>query len=717
MEFMLGIDLGAATCAVAARRGTQLEPCPVGEHTATMPAVAVPRADGTVLVGEEADRRSPFEPTLVARLVASRLDEPTPTVVDGQPCDPLALAQALLAELVERSVTYAGARPDHLVLTYPLRNGEAGEALLGEASERATGITPTLVPEPVAAVAGLAHHRDIGVDTTLAVVDAGGASTDVALVRRTQSSFDLVGEPASLPGLGGTDLDAAVLSLVESAIGDVTSMVGTADRSGMLGLRRLRASCRRAKERLSSAPAAVVPVALLRARGHVEITRDAFERAVEPDLRHVADLVASTVDRAGLFVADIDAVLLVGGSARVPLLTRLLTDRTGLEVVTTDEPELATALGAALFADVAVPLDRGPIGAVLPAMPFGDAVVDTGEIGPPVADPWPTTDPPVPNPPVAPWPIAARPAVPDPPVAPWPIADRPAVPDPPVAPWPIADRPVAPWPIAGLPAASPADAAWPEGEPPALDRWGAAPWSEDDRWELEITNGPDAPASRWDDDRTSVFDPPSDPGPGRDVGADPASGEVTEWGQTSDDEVRRLRTSDTDPFGSRGSLRDRHRQRRREHDDDWGDDDERRPAIADARFVIGGAAAAALALLAGGYAVLWDTSDPDDTSLAIAEAALTTTSTDSTTSSTAAPTTTTTATSAEAPAADEPDEAPTTTEDHDEPTTSAPPPTTTTVAPSPPPPPPTTTSSSTTSTTSSTTTSTSSTTSTTLDPD
>ena len=82
-----------------------------------------------------------------------------------------------------------------------------------------------LVPEPIAAMAKLAHDAELALDTVVAVVDFGGSSFDVTLVRRTETGFDLVGEPASLPDFGGTDIDAAVLAHVQSVVGDVTSHV------------------------------------------------------------------------------------------------------------------------------------------------------------------------------------------------------------------------------------------------------------------------------------------------------------------------------------------------------------------------------------------------------------------------------------------------------------------------------------------------------------
>src|SRR5690606_10253998 len=133
MRYCVGIDLGAVSCTAAVRHGHDITPGVLGEAgEAAMPAVALPRADGSVLTGEEADRRSPYEPGLVARMVTARLADPEPIVVDGWPCDPLHLTEELLRTALDRLAPHPGARPDQLVVTYPLRPGDASEPVLAD---------------------------------------------------------------------------------------------------------------------------------------------------------------------------------------------------------------------------------------------------------------------------------------------------------------------------------------------------------------------------------------------------------------------------------------------------------------------------------------------------------------------------------------------------------------------------------------------------------
>ena len=120
MTYSLGVDLGTTTAAAALRRGSRLEVCALGDLTATMPSVALERADGSLLVGEAAADRARYDTTLVARHVTAHLADDEPIVLDGRPHDPARLTQALLETVIDRVLRLQGDRPYDVVLTYPL---------------------------------------------------------------------------------------------------------------------------------------------------------------------------------------------------------------------------------------------------------------------------------------------------------------------------------------------------------------------------------------------------------------------------------------------------------------------------------------------------------------------------------------------------------------------------------------------------------------------
>ena len=137
MGYSLGIDLGATTCVAAIRRGATLEVPPLGDHATGMPAVALPRDDGTAAVGEWADARSIYEPPLVARHVLARLGDGRPIDIDGHPVDPVGLTGAVLREAVARAALgRRPARPRRRHLPAAARRRRAGARRRGRGGDR-----------------------------------------------------------------------------------------------------------------------------------------------------------------------------------------------------------------------------------------------------------------------------------------------------------------------------------------------------------------------------------------------------------------------------------------------------------------------------------------------------------------------------------------------------------------------------------------------------
>lgn len=349
MTYSLGVDLGTTTSAAALRRGIGLEVCALGDLAATMPSAALERADGSILVGEEAAERSPYDTTLVARHVMARLADQDPIVLDGRPQDPVRLTHALLETVIDRVRRLYGDRPHELVLTYPLFPPGGSAALLDRVAEASAVERALLLPHPVAAAAKLAQDVDISVGTTVAVLDFGGGSFEATVVRRTSDGFDVVGPPGGLADLGGVEIDDAVFARVDAALGHVLQTVAPDDAEGMAAVRRLRTACRAAKEQLSYSAETTVEVALPHLSTWVPITRAQLEDDIRPWLIAAVDVVARTITAAGLSLPDVHVALLVGGSSRIPLFGELVAARLGLPIVTDPFPELTVALGAALF--------------------------------------------------------------------------------------------------------------------------------------------------------------------------------------------------------------------------------------------------------------------------------------------------------------------------------------------------------------------------------
>ncbi len=289
-----------------------------------------------------------YDTTLVARHVTSHLEDGEPIALDGRPHDPALLTRGLLETVIDRARRVQGDWPQDVVLTYPLFPPGGSPALLDRVGQAAVG-GALLIPNPVAAVAKLAHDVEIAVGTTVAVLDLGGGTFEVTIVRRSHDGFDVVGPPGGLADLGGVEFDDAVFARVDAALGHVLQEVPRDDAEGMAALRRLRVACRAAKEWLSSSPDTTVEVALPQLSTWVPIRRADLESDIRPALMAAVDAVAQTIAAAELAPPDVHVALLVGGSSRIPLFGELVASRLGLPVVADPFPELTVALGAALF--------------------------------------------------------------------------------------------------------------------------------------------------------------------------------------------------------------------------------------------------------------------------------------------------------------------------------------------------------------------------------
>ncbi len=353
MPYRLGVDLGTTWTAGATHSAAEVEAVEAGEHGPALPSV-VARDGDAVVVGEAAERRLMTDPAGGVREPKRRLGDETPFVLGGAPYGAEALLGHLLAHVVARATEQRGEPPAGVVLTHPATWGDYKLDLLREAA-RVAGVPEdglSLLSEPQAAAL---HYSTLGrmdVGDAVAVYDFGGGTFDAAVVRRTEDRFELVGQPQGLERLGGVDLDQAVFAHVQASVGGQMRELDTADVEVRHGLLRLRAECVAAKEALSVDSEAAVAVALPGLSTHVRITREEFEAMVRPRLAQTVEALRTAVAKAGIEMEAIRAVLLIGGTSRIPLVGEIVSRETGRPAAVDVDPKLAVAMGAAAYGTV-----------------------------------------------------------------------------------------------------------------------------------------------------------------------------------------------------------------------------------------------------------------------------------------------------------------------------------------------------------------------------
>jgi molecular chaperone DnaK (HSP70) len=359
MPYVLGIDVGtsrtrAAVCRDSPAGWSDPVQIPLGSRNPGVPTVIYLAADRSALVGDQAERHAEGDPVRVARGFPGRIGDDVPLILGGVPCGAAELTAVLIQWVVDRTTEHEGAAPDALVVTHPAAWGGHRKALLHHELVRQGLPDTTLLAEPIAVAEGFAAGPGAG--DVLAVYALGAGAATSAVVRRNPAGgFELLADATGAEAVGGGHFDDAIMECVRARLGrGALDDIDPADPQAWLAMARLRGMCTGAKELLSTEAEVLVPVLepvrAPDAPADVRIGRPDFEEAIRPAVAAGADLVPRTVRAAGIDPADLGAVVLTGGSVRVPLVAELVGAAAPAKVVRAADPELAVALGAATAA-------------------------------------------------------------------------------------------------------------------------------------------------------------------------------------------------------------------------------------------------------------------------------------------------------------------------------------------------------------------------------
>jgi molecular chaperone DnaK len=353
----VAVDFGTSSTCVAISVDGREPQVVVVDGQPLVPSAVFAAADGTLFVGQEAERQAAIDPSRYEPNPKRRVDEGE-LLLGNTVISVLDVVRAVLSRAVTEARRLAGNAPvDVLVLTHPADWGAVRTRVLRQAG---AGLADevTLVPEPVAAAVFHAASHALPDAGALAVLDLGGGTVDVSVVRRqpagepergqTVAGFSVLATHGD-PNFGGADIDQMLLEHIGSLVSEANredwrALTEGREMSDRRRRRVFRQDVQGAKETLSRHTYTDVPMPPPFPDAH--ITRDDLEKLIAGPLRRAVALTVETVAQAGLRPDQLSGVFLVGGSSRIPLVARLVYQRLGIIPTTLDQPETVVARGA-----------------------------------------------------------------------------------------------------------------------------------------------------------------------------------------------------------------------------------------------------------------------------------------------------------------------------------------------------------------------------------
>ena len=351
MARAVGIDLGTTNSVIATLDGGEPTIVPNAEGGRTTPSV-VAFKDGEVLVGEVAKRQAITNPDGTIRSVKRHMGSDWTTDVDGKAMTPQEVSARILMKLKRDAEAFLGEEVTQAVITVPAYYGDAQRQATKEAGTIAGLEVLRIINEPTAAA--LAYGLDKGDEQTIIVYDLGGGTFDVSVLEIGEGVFEVKATSGDTH-LGGDDWDQAIMDwLVEGFKNDH----GVDLSKDKMALQRLKEDAEKAKIELSSVAETEINLPFITATSdgplHLQrkLTRSEFEKLTEGLLARTENPFKQALKDASVTLDDVDQVVLVGGSTRMPAVTALIKELSGKDPQKGVNPDEVVAAGAALQAGV-----------------------------------------------------------------------------------------------------------------------------------------------------------------------------------------------------------------------------------------------------------------------------------------------------------------------------------------------------------------------------
>ncbi|HEV3086166.1 MAG TPA: molecular chaperone DnaK [Candidatus Elarobacter sp.] len=352
MAKVVGIDLGTTNSVVAVMEGQSPTVIANSEGSRTTPSVVAFTKTGERLVGQLAKRQAVTNPDRTISSIKRYMGTDHKVKIDGKDYTPQEISSMILQKLVNDASSYLGERVTKAVITVPAYFNDAQRQATKDAGKIAGLEVLRIINEPTAAA--LAYGLDKKASETILVWDLGGGTFDVSILEVGDGVFEVKSTNGDTH-LGGDDYDKRI---VDWLVGEFRKDQGIDLSGDRQALQRLTEAAEKAKIELSGTVQTTINLPFITADQNgpkhldITLTRSDFERLTQDLTDRCVQPFKNAIADAKLDVSQIDEVVMVGGSTRMPVIQELVKKLTGKELNQSVNPDEVVAVGAAIQAGV-----------------------------------------------------------------------------------------------------------------------------------------------------------------------------------------------------------------------------------------------------------------------------------------------------------------------------------------------------------------------------
>ena len=349
MAKTIGIDLGTTNSCVAVLEGGEPVIIPNIEGMRTTPSVVAFSKDGERIVGEPAKRQAVTNPERTITSIKRKMGSDYKITIDGKAYTPQDISAIILQKLKADAESYLGDTVTDAVITVPAYFTDAQRQATKDAGKIAGLNVKRIINEPTAASIAYGFEKD-NIDEKILVFDLGGGTFDVSVLEIADGTFEVLATNGN-NHLGGDDFDNILVDYIAK---DFQAKEGVDLKADKVSLQRLRDAAEKAKKELSSTMTTNINLPFITANAsgpkhlNMDLTRAKFDELTHELVNKTMDPMKKAMDDAKLSPSEINKVILVGGSTRIPAVQETVKKFLGKEPHKGINPDECVALGAAV---------------------------------------------------------------------------------------------------------------------------------------------------------------------------------------------------------------------------------------------------------------------------------------------------------------------------------------------------------------------------------